>query len=146
MARIEIVWALASSVLSLLRWPPAMWPVSCASTPMIWFGVAEFEQGAGIDEDAVPVHHEGVERAIIDDDDADILLGEPGRAQDRLRVVAQHLLDLRIADDREAARLRGDGRGHAGQRDRAGRHRGDRAKRVLSQLALDRSVCCAHSN
>ena len=106
-----------------------------------------FQQGAGIDEDAVPVHHEGVERAIIDDDDADILLGEPGHAQDRLRVVAQQLLDLRIADDRESAtRLRRNGRGHARQRDGAGRHGGDRAKRALSQLALDRSVCCAHSN
>ncbi len=35
------VCALASSARSLLRWPPAMWPVSCASTPMIWFGVCD---------------------------------------------------------------------------------------------------------
>ena len=41
MPRIMAVCALASSARSLLRWPPAMWPVSCASTPMIWFGVCD---------------------------------------------------------------------------------------------------------
>ena len=34
------------------------------------------EQGAGIDENAMAVHHEGIERAVVDDDDADILLGK----------------------------------------------------------------------
>ena len=59
-------------------------------------------QRADIDEDASAVGHECVERTIIDDDDPDILLRQPGHAQDGLGIIAQHLLDLRIADDRQA--------------------------------------------
>ena len=59
------------------------------------------DQRAGVDEDAPAVHHEGVERAVVDDDDLDVLLREAGGAQDRLRVVAQQLLDLGVADDRQ---------------------------------------------
>ncbi len=58
-------------------------------------------QRAGIDEDALGVDDEGVERAIVDDGDLDVLLGEAGGAQDRLRVVAQQLLDLGVANDRQ---------------------------------------------
>ena len=35
--------------------------------------------------------------------DLDVLLREPGGAQDRRGVVAQQLLDLGVADDRQAA-------------------------------------------
>ena len=63
-------------------------------------------QRAGIDEDAPAVRHEGVERAVVDDDDLDVLLREAGGAQDRLGVVAQQLLDLGVADDRRAAAAR----------------------------------------
>ncbi len=63
-------------------------------------------QRAGIDEDAPPVHHEGVEGALVDDDDLDVLLRQSGGAQDRLGIVAQQLLDLGVADDRHAARRR----------------------------------------
>ena len=59
-----------------------------------------FHQRAGIDEDAPSVRHEGVERAMVDDDDLDVLLGEAGGAQDRLRIFAQQLFDLGVADDR----------------------------------------------
>ena len=44
-----------------------------------------FHQRAGIDEDAAAVDHEGVEARLVDDDDLHVLLGEAGRAQDRLR-------------------------------------------------------------
>ena len=53
-----------------------------------------FDQRAGIDENALGVHHEGVEAAVVDDHDPDVLLGEAGGAQDRLGVFAQKLLDL----------------------------------------------------
>ena len=41
-------------------------------------------QRAAVDEDAVAVGDEGVERTVVDDDDLNILLRETGRAQDRL--------------------------------------------------------------
>jgi len=66
-------------------------------------GRLRIHQRAGVDEDALAVHHEGVEGAVVDDDDADVLLEEPGCAQDRLRVVAQQLLDLGVAQDRRSA-------------------------------------------
>ena len=62
------------------------------------------EQRAGVDEDVAAVHDEGVEAAVIEHDDPHVLLGEPGRLQNRLRIVAQQLLDLGVADDRQAAR------------------------------------------
>ena len=62
------------------------------------------EQCAGIDEDVTPVHDEGVEGAVVEDDDLDVLLGQAGRLQDRRRVVAHQLLDFGVADDRRAAR------------------------------------------
>ena len=62
-----------------------------------------FHQRAGVDEDAPAVHHERVERAVVDDDDANVLLREPGGLQDRLGVVAQQLLDLGVANQRQPA-------------------------------------------
>jgi hypothetical protein len=86
-------------------------------------------QRAGIDENAAAVGDEGVEAAVVDDDDLDVLFGKSGRLQDRLHVFAQQLLDLGIADDRRAAgtallrrrrRMRGDerNRGDAGKQAR----------------------------
>ena len=60
-------------------------------------------QRAGIDEDAPAVGDEGVEGAAVDDHDLDVLLRQPGRLQERLGVVAQQLLDLRVPHDRGAA-------------------------------------------
>ena len=40
-------------------------------------------QCAGVDEDALGVDDEGVEGAIVDDDDADVALAEAGRFEDR---------------------------------------------------------------
>ena len=37
------------------------------------------EQRAGIDEDVAAVHHEGVEAAVVDDDDLDVVLGRGRR-------------------------------------------------------------------
>ena len=36
---IAMLLALPSSLFMRERWPPAMWPVSCASTPITSFGV-----------------------------------------------------------------------------------------------------------
>ena len=41
-------------------------------------GRGRFHQRAGIDEDAVRIHDEGVERLVVDDDDLDVLLRQAG--------------------------------------------------------------------
>ena len=102
MAMIIWVCACASCSRSLARWPPARWPVSCASTPMIWFGVSDCIDRAVIHEDAAAVRDEGVEDAVVDDHDLDVLLFEARGAQDRPGVVAQQLLGLGVAEDRRA--------------------------------------------
>ena len=87
---------------------------------MIWFGVGASISAPELTKMRRPSIDEGVERAVVDDDDLDVLLGEPGRLQDRLRVVAQQLLDLGVADDRQAAsalRLRRTGRCRSRPRD-----------------------------
>ena len=63
--------------------------VACFSAPVV-------------DEDTVRVHDEGVERFVVDDDDLHVLLAKPGDAQNRRGVVAQQLLDLGIANHRDA--------------------------------------------
>ncbi len=107
-------------------------------------------QGARIDEDALGVDHEGVEGAVIDYDDADIALAKAGDAQDRLRIVAQKLFDLGIADDRERCGrvlLRGMRRHHhlgehLGGADRnRSRHR-DSARRMQQPRASTMHLRC----
>ena len=39
-AMIDAVVARRNSSRKRERWPPAMWPVSCASTPITWFGIS----------------------------------------------------------------------------------------------------------
>ena len=103
-ATTEAVCAVASCSRSRCKWPPARWPVSCANTPMISFGVRGVEQRAGVDEDVAAVHDEGVEGAVVEHHHPDVLFGEAGRAQNRRGVIAQQLLDFGVADDRHAAR------------------------------------------
>ena len=62
-----------------------------------------FDQCAGIDEDAASIHHEGVERAVVENDDADVLLRQAGGAQDRRGIFLEQLFGLGIANNREAA-------------------------------------------
>ena len=81
-----------------------MWPVSCASTPMIWFGVLASISAPALTKMRRPSITKALNDAVVDDDDVDVLLRETGGAQDRLRVVAQQLLDLGVADQRNAAR------------------------------------------
>jgi len=65
-------------------------------------------QGAVIDEDTVTVGDEGVEYRLVDNGDLDILFLKARSAQDRLGVVAQQLLGLRVAQDRQALWLFGE--------------------------------------
>ena len=65
-------------------------------------GRLRFHQRAGIDEDVMRVHHEGVERSVVDDDNVDVLVAKPGDLENGLRVIAQQLLDLGVANDRDA--------------------------------------------
>lgn len=83
----------------------------------------QFHDRAGVHEDAPAVHHERVEAAIVDDGDLDVLLREPGAAQDRLGVVPQQLLGFGVANGRDVALRAGrkagcdqGGRGDHGQR------------------------------
>ena len=100
-----------------------------------------FHQRAAIDEDAAAVGDESVERAIVDDDDLDVLLGEAGAAQDRLGIFPQQLLDLGVADDRRALlRLRG----NAGANERSRRHHGDKARRWRRPPRPDRCLSSDH--
>src|SRR6516165_10462684 len=100
MATADWVEAEASRSCSRARCPPAMCPASCASTPMTWLGVSRVQQRAGIDEYAATVRNESIERAVIDNDDLDILPSEPGDPQDRLGIFFEQLLDFRVANDR----------------------------------------------
>ena len=57
---------------------------------------------AVVHENAAAVGDKGVEGAVVDDDDLDVLLFQTRGAQDRPGVFAQQLLGLGIADDRRA--------------------------------------------
>jgi len=50
----------------------------------------------------VRIHDEGVERLVVDDDDLDALIAQACDLEDRRYVVAQQLLDLGIANHRDA--------------------------------------------
>jgi hypothetical protein len=50
----------------------------------------------------VRVHDERVEAFVIDNDDTDVLIRQPGDAKNRRRVVAHKLLYLGIANHRDA--------------------------------------------
>ena len=64
-----------------------------------------FEQRAGVDEDMAAVHDEGIEAAVVEHDRRGCsACARPGGVQDRRRIVAQQLLDLGVADDRQATR------------------------------------------
>ena len=110
------------------------------------------EQRAGIDEDVAAVHDEGVERAVAEHDHPDVLLGEAGGAQDRLRVVAQQLLDLGVADHRHAAQRRFLGArranrgGDAGGRDRESGQQRERAALLAPSLRPDRCAVFDHAD
>ena len=63
---------------------------------------------AGVHENAVAIGDKGVECAVVDDHDLDVLFFQPRDAEDRPGVIAQQLLRLGIANDRQAFRfLRG---------------------------------------
>ncbi len=75
-----------------------------------------FDQRADVDENLLPVGDEGVEAAVADQNDLRGARIDPGRAEDRSGIVAHELLDLRIADDLHARRLRGRRRRRVGER------------------------------
>ena len=64
-------------------------------------------QRAGVDEDVVPVEHEGVEGIVLHDAHLDAPRSESRRAEDRARVVVEQVLDLGVADERQVLRGRG---------------------------------------
>ena len=77
-------------------------------------GRLRLHQRAGVDEDVAPVEHEGVEGIVLHDADLDAPGAQTGRAEDRLRVVGEQVLDLGVADQRQP--LRGGGHGSAQHR------------------------------
>ena len=105
MAMIAAVCALASSARSLLRWPPAMWPVSWASTPIIWFGVSASISAPALMKMRLASTTKALKERSLMMTTWMFCCAEPGGAQDRLGIVAQQLLDLGVADHRQAAAL-----------------------------------------
>jgi hypothetical protein len=98
-------------------------------------------QRAAVDEDAPAIGDEGVERTVVDDDDLNILLRETGRAQDRLGILPQQLLDLGVADDgRSSLRV---GRG-AGADERGRGRNGNETRRWRRSPRPDRSLGSGH--
>jgi len=100
-----------------------------------------FHQRAGIDEDAVAVGDESVERAVVDDDGLHVLLGEAGCLEERLRVLLEQLLDLGVADDRPGP-LRTRRRACAGERGCG--HERDGTRRWRRRPRPDRSLGSGH--
>ncbi len=106
-------------------------------------GHYRLHERAGIDENAVRIHDEGVERIVVDDDDLDVLIAQPGDFQNRRGVVAQQLFDLGVADHRDAGgrsglRAHRHARRNARQRERRGRGDGDDARSWLHRPHLAR--------
>ena len=100
--------------------------------------MVDFHQRAGIDEDVVRVHDESVERPVVDDHDMNVLVAETGNAQNGRRVFAQELLDLGVANHRDA----GAGSGLRPQRGAGQRHPGNDGKRDgARQLASPAAAC-----
>ena len=133
-----------------IRCPPARWPVSWAKHADDLVRRLGIEQRAGVDEDVAAVHHEGVEAAVVDDDDLDVVLGEAGDAQDRPRIVAQQVLDLGVADDRQLGRALRVHRRHAagpkaGDRDGGGGQQRQGAGRWRAAPGPDRSRVLDHA-
>ena len=114
------------------RCPPARWPVSCAMTPISSFGVSRGEHRAGVDHHPPAACDEGVEVAVLQDDDLGAARADAGRPEHRLGIVAQQRLDLGIADDGLAGALRDRGRGRKARRQGK---REDGAERSLPALA-----------
>ena len=83
-------------------------------------------QRAGMHEHVVPIHHEGVEGAVVDDMDLDILRAEAGGAEDGLGVVADERFGLRVADDACGVGAVVETRQTADQRDRKRRAKSQR--------------------
>ena len=63
-------------------------------------GVLGGGEQAGMDVDDLPARDEGVDVALVKQDDSDILRLEPGGLDDRPRQLAQHGLGLGVAKDR----------------------------------------------
>jgi len=62
-------------------------------------GRVGLQQQAGIDEDALPARHEGVDLTVVQHIDGHRLGIDPRRLEDRPGVEAQQALDLGIADE-----------------------------------------------
>jgi hypothetical protein len=54
---------------------------------------------ADMEEHVLAVDDEGVEALVGDDVDIHVLAGDSGRAEDRLRVIGDQVLDLAVADE-----------------------------------------------
>ena len=89
-------------------------------------------EGAGVDEHVAAVDHEGVEAVVPDDAHGDVLRAEAGGLEDRQRVVLEQVLDLGVADQRQALRR---GRRDGGERGRYGIDGGQRRPRATSARA-----------
>ena len=108
-------------------------------------GCRRLHQRAGIDEDVARIHDEGVERLVVDDDDLNALIAQARDLEDRRYVFAQQLLDLGIANHRDAGIGAVLGAGRDGsQRDRRSRNKRYGAGSWLHRTRLARRICWIH--
>ncbi len=66
-----------------------------------------------MDEDGIGIDHEGVQPAVVDDEDVDAVRAEPGGLEHRRGELLQGVFDIGIAQQGQGAR--GHGHGHAEQ-------------------------------
>ncbi len=83
-----------------------MWPELVGDDADDLVGDLGLRESARMHVDAAPVDHEGVEGLIVDDAHRHAPAAEAGRLEDRLRVVVEEVLDLGVANERQALRQR----------------------------------------
>ena len=82
------------------RWPPAIWPVSWASTPMISFGVSASMSAPTLTKIFCPLATKALKERSLTRTILSRLGADAGGAEDRPRIVAQELLGFGIAHHR----------------------------------------------
>ena len=145
---IDCVCATASCWRSFDRWPPAMWPVSCASTPMISFGVFESISAPAFTKMRRPSMTKALNARSLISVTWMFCCARPAVLRIGCGVFAHQLLDLGVADERNAARQARACGGNGAKK----RHRRDRQRRDQRQRAgcwrppphPDRSSANAH--
>ena len=87
-----------------IRWPPAMWPISCATTPINSPGLS-LSRSNPVWMNNHPARYEGVERTVLYQCYFHTVAVDAGDFEDWLRVSADDMFDLGVTDELEAPLL-----------------------------------------